>query len=550
MTLKHSFPFSGLQTLRRRRSSPIGPNQPFLPPPERFMQIRSRRILLLTLLLLLAFALRVYHVDQKSLWLDEVYTFNDSRDGFKEQLHFYKENPAFLHPPLFFLLTHSFYPFTKPERDLRMIPMIAGTLSIPAIYLVAGSFSPPIALPCAFSLAFMTYHISLSQDGRAYSFLLLLGMIGLYFFMTYLRTFKKRYLFLVALSFALMLHTSYSSIPFVAFSQLLWLYRTEGAQKRPPLAAFFFLNGLVTLLCLPWALFVFLHYKGQVVMDPFHTEGSGSLASILSGTFSDWAPSAPLTLSCVLLFILFPLFSRDRKNAFVLLATLFFPIIGLYCFCRLFNVTHFVTSRYFITFLPFFFITLFLSLSAIEAYFQKLKRLLRPTLLFLILFLASNLIILPLYYHYQKQDLRGLVAFLKTNLREGDTIVDHDMAYVPGILHYFGIYPEGRHYSVLLHRISATEYELQTPFTYQGKRFVIFSSPQCCSRYLEYGNRLWIVSGKRGAKELGANPLFVLLGFFDGSFLNFDRFPTDASLYLFCWDPSSPGQKGLDIQFQ
>jgi hypothetical protein len=285
-------------------------------------------------------------------------------------------------------------------------------------------------------------------------------------------------------------------------------------------------------------------------MDPFHTEGAGSLGSILYGIFSDWAPLAPLTFSSILLFILFPLFSRDKQNAFVLLATLLLPIIGLYSFCKVFNVTHFITSRYFITLFPFFIITLFLSLLAIEVKFEKLKRFLGLRLLFMILFIASNSMILPLYYRSEKQDLRGLVAYLKNHLREGDRIVDHDMAYVPGILHYFGVYPEGRHYSVRLHRLSASDYELRMPFTYQGKPYMILSSPHCCTRYLEYGNRLWIVSGQRGAKELKANPPFVLVGLFDGSFLNLNRFPTDASLYLFCWDPSSPDQKGLDMQIE
>ncbi len=74
--------------------------------------------------------------------MDEVYTFNDSRYDLKEQLKFYKENPTYLHPPLFFILTHQFYPFTKPERDLRIIPLIFGILSIPMIYLLARQFSP------------------------------------------------------------------------------------------------------------------------------------------------------------------------------------------------------------------------------------------------------------------------------------------------------------------------------------------------------------------------------------------------------------------------
>ena len=150
--------------------------------------VKRKEILVVVLCLLIGFALRFYTFDRKSLWIDEIHTFNDSRDGIRGQLNFYKENPSYLQPPLFFILTHQFYPFTKPERDLRIIPLIFGTLSIPMIYLLARHFSPLIAFPCTVSLTFMTYHICLSQDGRAYSLLMFLGMLSLYFLLQYLKT--------------------------------------------------------------------------------------------------------------------------------------------------------------------------------------------------------------------------------------------------------------------------------------------------------------------------------------------------------------------------
>ncbi len=109
----------------------------------------------------------------------------------------------------------------------------------------------------------MTYHISLSQDGRSYSLLMFLGMAGLYFFMKHLKSSKKRYLILVALFFAILFHTSYSSIPFIAFSQILWFYRPNEESKKPTLSSFFILNGLILLFCLPWIIFVVVNYIGQ-----------------------------------------------------------------------------------------------------------------------------------------------------------------------------------------------------------------------------------------------------------------------------------------------
>ena len=62
-------------------------------------RLKRREILILTLCLLLGFALRFYGFDRKSLWIDEVHTFNDSRDGLRGQLSYYQENPTYLTPP-------------------------------------------------------------------------------------------------------------------------------------------------------------------------------------------------------------------------------------------------------------------------------------------------------------------------------------------------------------------------------------------------------------------------------------------------------------------
>jgi hypothetical protein len=511
--------------------------------------VKPKEIIILILCLIVGFGLRFYSFDQKSLWMDEVHTFNDSRDNLKDQIKFYKENPTFLHPPLFFVLTHQFYPFTKPERELRIIPLILGTLSIPVIYLLSGAFSPSIALPCTLSLTLMTYHISLSQDGRFYALLMFLGMAGLYFFIKHLQTLKKCYLLLVAPLFSALFYTSYSSIPFIALSQILWFYRPNEERKKPSLSSFFILNGLILLLCLPWIIFIIANYKGQPLMDPFHIESPGSPWTIMYGLFHDWVPHAPLTIVSIILLILFPFISKSKRNALILLLVFVLPTGGLYSFCKLLNITHYVTSRYFINFLPLFLITLFLSLNAMELRFERLKRFMRLKLLFVILLIASNLIILPLYYRAEKQDFRGLVTYLKEQLREKDKIFLADMVYFPGILHYFGVYPETRHYLVPFWKLSG-DITHGKSFLYRGQKFTIYHSRTCCTQYVSDGSRLWIVVGKWDAKRLKKNTIGILKGYFDGSFLNYNRFPTDVSMYLFLWDPQSPGEKGIDMEIE
>ena len=510
--------------------------------------IGQREIFILLLCFFIGFALRFYSFDQKSLWIDEIHTFNDSRDGIQNQLNFYKENPTYLHPPLFFVLTHLFYPFTKPERDLRIIPLIFGILSIPMIYLLSRQFSPNIAIPCTLSLTFMTYHIYLSQNGRPYSLIMLVGMAGLYFFMRHLQTLERRYLIPAAFFFSALFYASYSSVQFIVLSQILWFYQLREDNKKPVFSSFLIFNGIILFLCLPWLLFLGLNYHGQPVIDPFASQDLGPFPAMVYGILNDWVPHLPLMVISIIFLILFPFFSKNRSNAIILLGVFVLPIGGLYLYCKLLNVTQFITSRYFINFLPLFFVALFSSLDAIKMESDKLNKLIRLDLLFVILFVASNLVILPLYYRSEKQDFRGLVNYLNSQLRDGDKIFVKTLTYVPGILHYFKVYPQNRYYEIPFGwKTPGEEFEFRMTLVSQGRVFTIYHSNIPYAQYVADGNRLWIITGKEAAKEIKNSFPCVLKGFFDGSFANFRRFPSDASMYLFLWDPKSPGEKGIDM---
>lgn len=285
-------------------------------------------------------------------------------------------------------------------------------------------------------------------------------------------------------------------------------------------------------------------------MDPTHKEVPGPLWSILYEIFHDWVPFFPLMIVSIVLLILFPIFTKQRRNCIVLLSVFISPIIGLYLYCNWFQITHFITSRYFITFLPLFLISLFLSLLAIEFRYERMRQYLRLRFLFLFLFIASNLVILPLYYRHQKQDNRGLVIYLKEHLRDGDKIFTESESYFPPILHYLGIHPKSRHHVAKSWKDSENRTVYKISFFIQNKNITMFSSKTCCSQYVNDGSRLWIVTGKWTAKYIKKNSPSVLKGYFDGSFLNFNKFPTDASIYLFLWDPKSPQEKGIDMPIE
>jgi hypothetical protein len=307
------------------------------------------------------------------------------------------------------------------------------------------------------------------------------------------------------------------------------------------------LNGLLLLLCTPWITFLASHYNGQPVYDLRNSEALFSFFGILYGIFHDWLPYAPLMITSMILLILLPFFSKNKRNALVLLSVFLLPIGGLYLYCLLLNITHFITSKYFILFLPLFFIAIFLSLDAIEVNFEILKKGASLKFLFVILLVASNLVMLPLYYRSEKQDYRGLVNYLKGHVQDGDKIHVGNLMYIGVMLHYFGVYPEKRHYGYPTRRVSQNEFEYGITLIHRDIKLFITYSKSYWHKYLKDGSRVWIVADKTNAKVIRENIPCPLKGYFDGSFLNMSRFPMDASIYLFLWDPQSPNERGIDM---
>jgi hypothetical protein len=288
-------------------------------------------------------------------------------------------------------------------------------------------------------------------------------------------------------------------------------------------------------------------------MDPLNIQDIGSFSNMMYGILNDWAPLPPLTIASLMLLIFLPFFSKNMRNSLILLGLFVLPVGGLYLYCKLFNVTQFITSRYFINFLPLFFITLYLSLDTIEIKFKRLKRSLwlglKPS--FLILFVLSNLIILYPYYLSEKQDFRGLVNYLNTHIRDGDKIVVGTFTYIPGILHYFKVDPGNRHYVIPYSwKEPGKLFEFKVSLVSQGRNFAIYHSNIPYAQYVEDGFRLWILVGKETAKDIKKSFPCVLKGYFDGSFAMFRRFPSDASMQLFLWDPQSPSDKGIEMPIE
>lgn len=134
-------------------------------------------------IILAAFILRlIVVIKYGDFWDDEMFNFNYSQRPWLESFKFWiwETNP----PLHLIILKFWFYLFPTTEFFTRLPSIIAGTVSIYALYLLAKEiFNHKVALLSSLLLAVQTYHIFWSATARIYSILMLLSILStLYFY--------------------------------------------------------------------------------------------------------------------------------------------------------------------------------------------------------------------------------------------------------------------------------------------------------------------------------------------------------------------------------
>lgn len=134
--------------------------------------------------ILLGAALRLYQLDAKSLWYDELGTalytaaHNSPLDVVRQPL----EVPVIPAPPLYFLSTYVLRQVSETEFVLRLPSVFYGVLAIAATYVLGKALiGQREGLIGAFLLTISTFHIRYSQEARYYALLMLLAILSLYF---------------------------------------------------------------------------------------------------------------------------------------------------------------------------------------------------------------------------------------------------------------------------------------------------------------------------------------------------------------------------------
>ncbi len=172
----------------------------------------------LAALLVLAAALRIYHLAFKSISIDESIGFFYAIDTLPHVIAFTIND---VHPPLFYILHHFWIAFFgTSEAAIRSISIFWGLASIWGIYKLGSLlFNRNVGLLAAFLLTISPWHIWLCQNARSNSMLMFLAIANIYSFYQIISTMEKKWYSIYGIITLTAIYTHY-------FAFMLWF--TEG----------------------------------------------------------------------------------------------------------------------------------------------------------------------------------------------------------------------------------------------------------------------------------------------------------------------------------
>ena len=303
---------------------------------------------LLLALVFLALGLRLYRLDNQSLWYDEGFSVYLAGMGL-EQIT--ARTAADIQPPLYYYLLHGWILlFGDSEWALRALSVLFGVLTVPLLYGVARLLfrSRAAGLLAALLIAVSPLHVWYGQEARMYTLLTFLCLLSSY---TLLLAIDARRTWTMALLWVAYsattvaaLYTHYFAIFVLAF-QVVYLLAILAVQGFRPLRLLLgsLASGLaILLLYLPWLPYLYTRYGTDVSYWPGQLKVHEILVDIgiaFAGgesVIESIGIVLAITLGLILLFCLVTLYSKASRAApqttdaeTGLLAPSYFPLLFL-----------------------------------------------------------------------------------------------------------------------------------------------------------------------------------------------------------------------------
>jgi len=202
--------------------------------------------LLILCVVLFAFALRIFGLGLESYWFDETNSVSIAEKDIVALILDVSEGKGI--PPLYFVVLGCWIRvFGYTEMASRAFSVFVGVLSVALSFRIATTmFSPAIGLMTAYLVAISQFHISYSQEARAYALAMMLTLASMYLFLKYLETPKQSILATLVLTNTLLGYTHYFGL-FIILTQNLHILAHNRSYRRI-LASWALWQGLLLLL--------------------------------------------------------------------------------------------------------------------------------------------------------------------------------------------------------------------------------------------------------------------------------------------------------------
>ncbi|MGD2165712.1 MAG: glycosyltransferase family 39 protein, partial [Anaerolineae bacterium] len=415
---------------------------------------------LLVVLLGLSFALRIYRLDEKSLWTDEGLTVRRAEqpaalvvknqnlipvepnyyDGTEVEV---VKTPD-LHPPLYFLLMHF---WTRVAGDsefaLRFPSVVASTLALPLIFVLGSALlTRETGVWSTLLAAFSPFYIWHAQEARMYPLVVLLSVASVYTFLPLLGNApqRRRYIVYVVTTSAL-LYTHYSGFLVLAFEVAMYGFHQSRIRRRAwPILVILAVLGLAILPLAPYirrvlglSLSGFISRPLSILLAELWSHFSLGIGESLIRPL--WKTGPFLTLFAVgLLMVGVP---RRRKGWIVCLGYLLVPIL-LFQLISYFK-PNYMNPRHLLVISPAWELVMAQGLTSLRRRFWPGF----AVLLALSMFLRGQVNYGIVASHSSwKDDIRGAADYIEARARPGDAIILHDPVIRLTFSYYYdGPYP-------------------------------------------------------------------------------------------------------------
>ena len=333
---------------------------------------------ILSAILILGAALRIYHIDFQSIWLDELITMNECNPklSFTEThaiISVWENNPIFY----YYLVKINSMLFGHTTFVVRMLSAVFGVLSIYLLYLIGRELNDKKTGIIAALLASVNYFfIYYSQEARAYILLTFLTVFSFYKLIKFLKNNTLKNAIIYGLSLTLMINTHFFGL-FVLVAQVVilsvFLFDVEKNKRFS-----YFKNSLIAgVIALSiWYYFAWEIFKIASKLEAFWIPPP--TPELLTGIFKEFfghSEALIFIISIITIFYFIKLFSSKAeakivKNnhlifGFIILAIWIFVTIYI-PYLRTYLKIPMITSRYLILVLPAIILLLAISISKIQ----------------------------------------------------------------------------------------------------------------------------------------------------------------------------------------